>query len=128
MQAQGDFLTKVSTSLVSLEENQYLVVLLLTCIVFLGRLIINYFSFKSRELLNSADDDFVTARDDRKFAHNTDVANVMAALTKTKEQLVDSRAREQKAICERNDAIKKLLNLQHELDEARADIDMLNKV
>jgi septal ring factor EnvC (AmiA/AmiB activator) len=111
-----------------LEENQYLVVFFLTCIIFLGRLMINYFSFKSRELLNSADDDFVTARDDQKFAQNADIANIMATLVKTKQQLVDSKAREKKLTSDKNDAIKKLLSLQHELDEARADIDMLNKV
>lgn len=126
--AQGDFLTKVSTSLTLLEENQYLVVFFLTCLVFLGRLMINYFSFKSRELLNSADDDFVTDLDDQKFAQNADIANIMATLVKTKQQLVDSKAREKKLTSDKNDAIKKLLSLQHELDEARADIDMLNKV
>jgi len=126
--AQGDFLTKVSTSLTSLEENQYLVVFFLTCIVFLGRLMINYFSFKSRELLNSADDDFITDLDDQKFTQNADIANIMATLVKTKQQLVDSKAREKKLTSDKNDAIKKLLSLQHELDEARADIDMLNKV
>ena len=126
--AQGDFLTKVSTSLTSLEENQYLVVFFLTCIVFLGRLMINYFSFKSRELLNSADDDFITDLDDQKFTKNADIANIMATLVKTKQQLVDSKAREKKLTSDKNDAIKKLLSLQHELDEARADIDMLNKV
>lgn len=126
--AQGDFLTKVSTSLTSLEENQYLVVFFLTCIVFLGRLMINYFSFKSRELLNSADDDFVNNRDDQKFTQNADIANIMATLSKTKQQLVDSKAREKQLTSDKNDAIKKQLNLQHELDEARADIDMLNAV
>jgi hypothetical protein len=126
--AQGNFLTKVSTSLTSLEENQYLVVFFLTCIIFLGRLIINYFSFKYKELLNSVDDNFVTARDDQKFAQNADIANIMATLVKTKQQLVDSKAREKKLTSDKNDAIKKLLSLQHELDEARADIDMLNKV
>ncbi len=126
--AQGDFLTKVTTSLTSLEKNQYLVVFLLTCFIFLGRLMVDYFSFKSRELLNSADDDFVNARDDQKFTQNTDIANLMATLTKTQQQLADSKAREKKVISERNEAIIKLLNLQHELDEAKADINILNKV
>ena len=89
---------------------------------------INYFSFKSRELLNSADDDFVTARDDQKFAQDTDIANVVATLTKTQQQLADSKAREKKLTAEKNDVIKKLLSLQHELDEAKADIDILNKI
>ena len=126
--AQGDFFTKVSTALASLEENQYLIVLLLTCIIFLGRLAVNYIRFKSAELLNSADDDFVNARDDQKFAQNSDVANIMAVLTKTKQQLVESKAREKQITLEKNDAIKNLLKLQHELDEARADIEMFNKV
>ena len=124
--AQGDFLTKVTAALSSLENNQYIVVLLFTCLIFMVRLGINYLSFKSRELLNSADDDFVNARDDQKFAKNTDVANLMATLTKTQQQLTETRAREKKALTDKNNAIKKLLSLQHELDEARADIDMLN--
>jgi len=126
--AQGDFFTKISTSLTSFEENQYLIVLLLTCIIFLVRLVINYISFKSRELLNSADDDFVNARGDQKFAQNSDIANIMAVLTKTKQQLVESKARETKVTSEKNEAIKNLLKLQHELDEAKADIEMLNNV
>jgi len=126
--AQGNFFTKLSTSLTSLEENQYLIVLLLTCIIFLGRLVVNYISFKSRELLNSADDDFVNARDDQKFAQNSDIANIMTVLTKTKQQLAESKAREKKATSEKNDAIRNLLKLQHELDEAKADIEMFNKV
>ncbi|PKH88516.1 hypothetical protein CXF79_06900 [Colwellia sp. Bg11-28] len=119
---------KVTTSVASLEKNQYFVVFLLTCLIIVGRLIVDYFSFKSRELLNLADDDFVNARDDQKFAQNTDIANVMATLTKTQQQLADSKAREKKVSAEKNEAIKKLLSLQHELDEAKADIDILNKI
>jgi uncharacterized membrane protein SpoIIM required for sporulation len=126
--AQGGFLMKVTTSVASLEKNQYFVVFLLTCLIIVGRLIVDYFSFKSRELLNLADDDFVNARDDQKFAQNTDIANVMATLTKTQQQLADSKAREKKVSAEKNEAIKKLLSLQHELDEAKADIDILNKI
>jgi len=125
--AQGDFLMKVTTSLASLEKNQYLVVFLLTCLILVGRLMVDYFSFKSRELLNSADD-FVSVRDDQKFAQNTDIANLMATLTKTQQQLADSKAKEKKVTAEKNEAIKKLLSLQHELDEAKADIDILNKI
>ena len=124
---QGDFFTKVSAALSAIEDNQYIVVLLLTGLIFMVRLGANYLSFKSKELLNSADDDFVNARDDQKFAKNTDIANLMATLTKTKQQLTETRAREKKAVADKNDAIKKLLRMQHELDEARADIDMLNK-
>ena len=126
--AQGDFLTKIATSVASLEKNQYLIVFFLTCLILVGRLLVDYFSFKSRELLNSADDDFVNARDDQKFAQNTDIANLMATLTKTQQQLADSKVKEKKVTAEKNDAIKKLLSLQHELDEAKADIDILNKV
>ena len=124
---QGDFFTKVSAALSAIEDNQYKVELLLTCLIFMVRLGANYLSFKSRELLNSADDDAVNARDDQNFAKNTDIANLMATLTKTRQQLADTRAREKKALTEKNNAIKKLLSVQHELDEAKADINMLNK-
>lgn len=64
--------------------------------ILVGRLLVDYFSFKSRELLNSADDDFVNARDDQKFSQNTDIANLMATLTKTQQQLADSKVKEKK--------------------------------
>jgi len=51
----------------------------------------------------------------------------METLTKTKQQLIDAKISEKKAITDKNNTIKKLLNLQHELDEARADIDVLNR-
>lgn len=125
--AQGDFFTKVAAASASIEDNQYLVVFWLTCVIFVLRLGVNYLSFKSKELLNSVDDDFGGAREDQKFSQNSDITNLMATLTKTQQQLAESRAREKKAITAKNDAIKKLLNTQHELDEARADIAMLNK-
>ena len=126
--AQGGFLMKITSSLSSLEKNQYFVVFLLTCLIFIARLAVDYFKFKSRELLNSADEHFVNARGDQKFEQNTDIANLMATLTKTQQQLAESKAREKKVSAEKNEAIKKLLNLQHELDEAKADIDILNKL
>jgi len=125
--AQGDFLNKMTVALASIDDNQYIVVFLFTCLIFTIRLAFNYLSFRSRELLNSADDDFANARDDQKFAENSDISNIMATLTKTKQQLADSRDREKKLIAEKNETIKKVLSLQHELDEARADLDILHK-
>ena len=124
---QGDFFTKFSAALSAIEDNQYIVVLLLTGLIFIVRLGVNYLSFKSKELLNSADDDFVNVRDDQTFAKNTDIDNLMVTLTKIQQQLAETRIREKKALTDKNNAIKKLLTVQHELDEARADIDMLNK-
>jgi hypothetical protein len=126
MSTEGDFLTKITTSLTSLEENQYLAVFFLTCLIFLARLAISYFSFISRERLDSVEDNF-DGLDGQKVAQNSDIANVVATLTKIRQQLEDSKMREKEVIAEKNTVIKKLLKLQHELDEARADIDMLNK-
>ncbi|KGJ97320.1 hypothetical protein [Colwellia psychrerythraea] len=125
--AKGDFLTKVSAALTSINDNQYIVVFILSCLIFVIRLVVNYVSFKSKELLSTADDDFVNARDDQKFAKNSDIANLMATLSKTQQQLKETKAGEKKAITEKNEVIKKLLSIEHELDEARADIDMLNQ-
>jgi len=125
--AQGDFLNKTTAALASIDDNQYVVVFLLTCLIFIIRLAVNYLSFRSRELLNSADDDFADARDDQKFAEDSDIAKIMATLTKTQQQLADSKEREKKLIAEKNSAIKSMLRLQHELDEAKADIDILQK-
>jgi len=125
--AQGDFFTKLTAALASINDNQYIVVFLFTCIIFIIRLVVNYLGFRSRELLNNSDDDFANARDDQKFAKNSDIANIMATLEKTQQQLLDSKSREKKLLTEKNTAIKKLLSLQHELDEARADLDILHK-
>ena len=124
--AEGGVLSKVSSALNSLDDNQYLLVFFLTCLLFLLRLGFNYFSFRSREILNSVDDNFANAREDQKFAANSDVANLMATLTKTQQQLADTKVREKKAIADKTATIKELLNVQHQLDEARADIEMLN--
>ncbi|TYK66698.1 hypothetical protein CWS31_004040 [Colwellia echini] len=125
--AEGDFLTRMSTAFSEMGENQFILVLFFTCIIFLGRLAFNYFSFRSRELLNSAEDTFENIREDQKFAKNSDIANLMDALTKTKQQLVEAKEREKDAIKDKNDTLKKLLSLQNELDEANADIAVLTK-
>jgi hypothetical protein len=124
---QGDFFTRIDAALLSLEKNQYLVVFLITCLIFLLRLGYGYLTFKSRELLNSSDDTFINAREDQIFEKNDDISNLMSALTKAKEQLAASKDREAKLAEEKNTAIKKLLALQHQLDEAKADIAMLTK-
>ena len=124
---QGDFFNKITAALTSLDDNQYVVVFLLTCLIFIVRLAFNYLRFRSRELLNNADDDFANAREDQKFAKDSDISNLMAVLEKTRQQLANSKAKEQKAVTEKNETIKKLLSLQHELEEARADLDILHK-
>jgi hypothetical protein len=125
--AQGDFFNKASAALGSIDDNQYVVVFLFTCLIFIIRLVVNYLSFRSREILNNADDDFANAREDQKFAENSDIANIMATLEKTQQQLAESKGREKKLVLERNSAIKQQLSLQHELDEAKADLDILHK-
>ncbi|MBU2871207.1 hypothetical protein KO502_10940 [Colwellia sp. E2M01] len=125
--AEGDFLTRLSTAFSTMGENQFILVLFFSCIIFLIRLAFKYFSYRSREFANSTDDSFENLREDQKFAKNSDIANVMDALTKTKELLAESKAREKDAIDDKNETIKKLLNLQNELDEAKADIAVLTK-
>jgi uncharacterized membrane protein SpoIIM required for sporulation len=125
--AQGDFFNKASAAFASIDDNQYVVVFLFTCLIFIIRLVVNYLSFRSREILNNADDDFTNAREDQKFAENSDIANIMATLEKTQQQLAESKGREKKLVLERNSAIKQQLSLQNELDEARADLNILHK-
>lgn len=45
-------------------------------------------------------------------------------MTKTQQQLADCKAIAEKVITEKNNAIKRLLSLQYELDEARADMEI----
>jgi len=117
--AQGDFWQKVNVALASITDNQYVVVFFISCLVLALR-------FKSAELLNSSDQGFANARDDQHFEQNKDIAQLMSTLTSVKEQLAKSKEREKQAIVDKNVTIKKMLNLQHELDEARADIQLLS--
>jgi len=124
--AQGDFWQKVNVALASITDNQYVVVFFISCLVLALRLTYNYLRFKSAELLNSSDQGFANARDDQHFEQNKDIAQLMSTLTSVKEQLAKSKEREKQAIVDKNVTIKKMLNLQHELDEARADIQLLS--
>lgn len=123
---QGSFDVKFSSALSSIEENQYLVVLLLSCIIFIIRFGINYLSFKSNELLNSTDEHFSAGRD-QVFEKNSDIANLMATLEKNKQKLVDANEREKSAVADKNSAIKKMMLAQHELEEAKAEIAILTQ-
>ena len=123
--ASGDFWQRANIALTSLTDNQYVLVFFISCLILLLHLAYNYARFKSTELLNSSDEMFTGARDDQHFEQNKDIAQLMATLTSVKEQLAKTREREKKAIVDKNDAIKKMLNLQHELDEAKADIQLL---
>lgn len=122
----GDILDKASAAFTSIEDNQYIVVLFLTCIIFSIRLVINFIRFKSSELLNSVDEDF-TVGGDKNFAKSSDMANLMATFEKNKQKLIDANEREKVAIAEKHAAIKKLMVTQHELEEAKAEIAILTK-
>lgn len=124
--ANGNFNDRISVALTSLVDNQYIVVLFLTCIIFSIKLGINYLAFKSSELLNSTDEDF-TIGSDQKFAPNSDMAKFMATYEKNKQKLVDANEREKIAIAEKNAAIKQLLVTEHKLEEAKAEIVILTK-
>lgn len=125
--ASGDFWQKANIALTSITDNQYVVVFFISCLILALRFFYNYMRFKSTELLNSSDEGFTNARDDQHFEANKDIAQLMATLTSVKEQLVKAKEQEKKAIADKNDTIRKMLNLQHELDEAKADLQLLNK-
>jgi len=123
----GDFWQKFNAALTSITDNQYLVVFFISCFILVLRLLYNYLRFKSTELLNTSDEAFVTAREDQKFEANSDIAQLMSTLNSVKEQLAAAKAREKVAIASKNDTIRKMLGLQNELDEARADIQLLKR-
>lgn len=122
----GDISVKASAAFSSLEENQYIAVFFITCVIFFIRLVINYLGFKSSELLNATDEDFAIGGDQQQ-TKNSDLAKLMATYEKNKQKLVDANEREKIAIAEKNAVIKKLLVTQHELEEAKAEIEILTK-
>lgn len=127
MDAQGDFMTKVSSAFSALDDNQYMVVFFLTSLIVIIRTVIHYLKLKSQEITETSEDIFTRVRDDQKFAKDSDIGKLMDALTKTKQQLAESREKEQLAIEEKTNAIKKILTLENELDEVKADISVLTQ-
>ena len=126
LSAHGGFSAKFNAALSALTENQYMVVFWLTCVLFLIRLFYNFVRFKSAQFLNNSDQDFVDNNDKQAAESNQDIANLMATLESVQKQLAASREREKKALAERNEQLRKFLGVQAELDEARADIAILN--
>jgi hypothetical protein len=125
--AGGDFWQKTNNALTSVTDNQYLVVFFISCLILAFRLAYNYLRFKSAELLNTSDESHANPRDDQHFEKNSDIAQLMSTLAAVKEQLAAAKEREKKAISGKNDTIRKMISLQNELDEAKADIQLLNK-
>ncbi|GAA0823762.1 hypothetical protein GCM10009111_33890 [Colwellia asteriadis] len=124
--ATGDFWSRIHIAFSSLEKNQYLVVLLLTCVIFILRLAYSFLRFKSAELLNASDDDYASDKEGKDFEKNEDIAQLMTTLTAVQKQLAAAKEREKKAISERNEQVKKVLAMQVALEEARADIAILS--
>lgn len=125
--ATGDIWSRMNSAIAAVNENQYLVVFFLTCFIFILRLAYHYARFKSTELLNSSDDDYLKGREDQTFERNEDIAQLMSTLELVQQQLAESKAREKKAISERNEQVKKVLTIQYELEEARADVKILTE-
>ena len=125
--ASGDFWQKLNVALTSVTDNQYIVVFFISCFILVIRLVYNFLRFKSTELLNTSDQNFVTARDDQKFEVNSDIAQLMSTLNSVKEQLAAAKAREKIAIASKNETIRTMLGLQNELEEARADVQLLRR-
>ena len=128
IQASGDFWARGSAAISAIEENQYMLVFFITCLILLFRLAFAFLSFKSREALNSADDDYSNAREDQKFEQNKDIQNLLATLETTKKQLQASKEREKKSIEEKNEAIRKALELQQKVEELQADLALSEQV
>ncbi|TPH15771.1 hypothetical protein EPA86_08165 [Litorilituus lipolyticus] len=99
-----------------------MLVFFIACLILMFRLAFAFLSFKSREALNSADDDYSNAREDQKFEQNKDIQNLLATLETTKKQLQASKEREKKSTEEKNEAIRKTLELQQKVEELQADL------
>lgn len=125
--SNGGLDAKVSAVVNSVPNNQYIAVFIISCVLFILRLAINFISFKSKEFIDSPDDSILSARADQIYAKDSDVAHLMATYEKTKQQLADSKEREREAVAAKKDAIKKLMAAEHELEEAKAEIEILTK-
>lgn len=121
----GDIWRKTDAALSSVTDNQYIVVLLLTSLIFALRLAVNYFSFRSRAFINEANSDISNIGEDNYVANNDDVKNIMALLTKTQDKLAAAKEREKKANEEKNDIIRKMMALQQQVEELKADNQIL---
>lgn len=127
VQATGNFWDKANAAVFALDENQYMLVFFITCLIFIFRLAFAFLTFKSREALNNTDEEYTNARDDQHFEQNKDIQNLLATLETTKKQLQASKEREKKSIEEKNEAIRKSLTLQQKVEELEADLTLASQ-
>ncbi len=123
----GDPLTRATAALSSVADNQYLVVLAITCFFYMARL--GYYFLKNKTDALLAGDDIVELKvgSDQRVAKNEDIERLLSMVTDLKSQLAATKEREQKANGEKNLVIKKFLALRTELDEVTAENILLNK-
>lgn len=125
--AEGDFLTRLSTAFSTMGDNQYFLVFCLSSFIYILFFTFNYLRFKSKEALDSPDHTFQNLKADQRSAKSSDISHLMDLLEKTKQQLAEARAKEKQAVADKSEMTKRLLKIQCELDEAKADIDVLTK-
>lgn len=123
----GDPLTRGTAALASVADNHYLIVLAITCFLYMARLGYYFLKNKTHALLEEDDIAELKVGSDQRFTKNEDIERLMSMVTDLKTQLAATKEREQKANDDKNLVIKKFLGIREELDEVKAENALLTK-
>ncbi|WP_448568262.1 hypothetical protein [Thalassotalea ganghwensis] len=121
----GNGIERLMAAYHSIENNQYVLVLFLTTLFLTIRLGYNYIVYKSHQVVMSVDEDELMIRGDQLAKENEDVKALMQTLERTKAKLEKVKLSEEQAQQEKKEAIAKMLNYQVQLEEAQADLAIL---
>ncbi|WP_206486481.1 hypothetical protein [Thalassotalea sp. G2M2-11] len=106
-------------------EHQYMMVLLLTGTFYGLRLLYLYFSQKADEIIEEDEPIESKIQNDQLFKENKDVIRLLELLEETKNKLAATRASEAQMKTEKIAAINRVRALQNELEEVKADLDIM---
>ncbi len=118
---QGDIATRFTAAINSVNNFQYLVVLLLSCLFYALRLSYYYLQSIAHQVVDQHSKESLGVGSDQLIVKNEDVQRVMAMLDDTKNQLASVKASEQQTKAENKSLLTRLMKLEAELEELQAD-------
>ncbi|AQS39635.1 hypothetical protein Sps_04550 [Shewanella psychrophila] len=125
--SDGDFLARANAALASVADNQYILVFFFTCLFFGVRIGYHFLKEKADDLMEEGKSTETEVGSDQGIAKSADIQRLMTMISELKVKLANSKEKEEKVIKEKNTTISKLLSLQAELDDMKADNTLLEK-
>lgn len=122
-----ELLAKVSSAQSALAESQYILVFVITCLLYMARTVFYLVKHKAQALLEGESISEYEIGSDLRVAKNADVERLLSVVADLKEQLADSKTREKKVLSD-NLVITEALTAQRgQFDKLAAENALLKK-